>query len=456
MATSSTSNARLRVAVLVDLEWSETAGGHVRFWQRVLKAAAHTRADLDLTVYAQGRAGTLPVADHARVVLLPPVLSSRWIRHLVRQPDYTDLASYHRDLARRLCEHDVVHTTDAFFCHAKTATRVCAERNLPLVSSLHTDTPGYTRRYLGDSLRRWLGHGWFGDLLVDRLALPARMQRHMQGQLRRHLAVCRHVWLDPASLGGNPRELLTDPDARTGIGGLPVSHSTLRRGLDRTHFSPTRADRARLHDQFGIDPTLPVIVAAGRLSPGKRVLLLARAARRLIDAGQALSVVFAGSGEQRSDIAQVLGRHAVFAGQLDEHSLGWLYASSDLLVHASDIELFPNVVAEALACGLPAVVAPGGGGRLFSHQDTACAQDPPAVIVDDDAPQSWATAIGALLADPARGERLRAAGLRFVQQAVPDWHDILTQDLLPHWRMVAQRARSSARLGSSNEAAADT
>src|SRR5262249_8356359 len=78
-----------------------------------------------------------------RYQLLPPVFSTaRLIRQL---PDHTDLALWHPKLAEHLAGYDVIHTTDAFFCYARTATRFGRRHGIPVVTSIHTNTPEYAR-----------------------------------------------------------------------------------------------------------------------------------------------------------------------------------------------------------------------------------------------------------------------------------------------------------------------
>ena len=112
--------------VLVDLSLTPDAGGHVKCWERIAEAAVGCGDRLDLTVHFNGPAGSagprrIELSPNVRYVLMPPVFSSR---RLVRQvPDHTDLAPWHPGLSRALQNYDVIHTTDAFFCYARTATR---------------------------------------------------------------------------------------------------------------------------------------------------------------------------------------------------------------------------------------------------------------------------------------------------------------------------------------------
>jgi glycosyltransferase involved in cell wall biosynthesis len=146
----------LKVGVLVDLALTADAGGHVKCWQRLAEAATGYADQLDLTVHFNGPGPRrIDLSPSVRYVLLPPVFSTaRLIRHV---PDHTDLAPWHPRLARLLASYDVIHTTDAFFCYARTAARFARRRGVPMVSSIHTNTPEYARITTARLLERALG-----------------------------------------------------------------------------------------------------------------------------------------------------------------------------------------------------------------------------------------------------------------------------------------------------------
>lgn len=128
----------LKVGVLVDLALTPDAGGHVKCWERIAEAAVEFPDQLDLTVHFNGldRSSAplrIELSHSVRYVLMPPVFSTK---RLVRQvPDHTDLGLWHPALARMLSNYDVIHTTDAFFCYARTATQFARKSGIPIVSS---------------------------------------------------------------------------------------------------------------------------------------------------------------------------------------------------------------------------------------------------------------------------------------------------------------------------------
>src|ERR1700730_8791689 len=214
----------LRVGVLVDLTLTAEAGGHVKCWQRLAEAAVGYGDRLDLTVHFNGpEPRHIELSPSVRYVLLPPVFSSaRLIRDV---PDHTDLAPWHPRLAQLLSGYDVIHTTDAFFCYGRAAARVARRRGVPMVSSIHTNTPEYARITTARLLENALGRGMAYRVANDRLALPDRVSSLLERRLMRHL---ERVTFAMRSYGGAP-------DTRYAVRHSGVS---LRRGLDRGLFSP--------------------------------------------------------------------------------------------------------------------------------------------------------------------------------------------------------------------------
>src|SRR5580700_8749854 len=176
----------LRVGVLVDLTLTAEAGGHVKCWQRLAEAAVGFGDRLDLTVHFNGpEPRQIELSRSVRYVLLPPVFSSA---RLIRQvPDHTDLAPWHPRLARLLSTYDVIHTTDAFFCYARTAVRFARRHGIPVVSSIHTNTPEYARITTGKLLERTFGQGVAYHAANDVLALPDLASAMLERRLTRHL-----------------------------------------------------------------------------------------------------------------------------------------------------------------------------------------------------------------------------------------------------------------------------
>jgi glycosyltransferase involved in cell wall biosynthesis len=148
------------------------------------------------------------------------------------------------------------------------------------------------------------------------------------------------------------------------------------RGVDAGLFHPAKRSRAD-------DDRDHVLGFVGRLSVEKNVALLAQVQQELEAMGhKSFRFLIVGHGGEEAWLRDRLPR-AEFAGVLRGEALSTAYANMDLLVFPSHTDTFGNVVLEALASGVPAIVTPDGGpktivregvtGRIASDADFAAA-----------------------------------------------------------------------------------
>jgi glycosyltransferase involved in cell wall biosynthesis len=422
IALSRAAERRIKVGVLVDLALTPDAGGHVKCWQRFAEAAVDCE-EIDLTVHFSGpEPRRIGLSPNVRYVLLPPVFSTA--RIIQQVPDHTDLAPWHPRLARMLADYDVIHTTDAFFCYARTATRFGRRHGTPVVSSIHTNTPEYARLTVAKILERTFGNGIAYRAANDVLALPNLASSMLERRLTRHL---EQVTFALASYAGAP-------DARYDKRDSGVS---LRRGLDWALFSPERRDRGWFEERFGLPAGQLIAMYAGKLDSGKNVPLLVSAIEQARWAGAAVHLFCAGAGTERPALEAALGPALTCGGQLDQLELARAYASADLFLFPSVIDESGNAAVEAMACGLPALLAEGSGVA------TRMADCPGLRVMPGDDPQAWAAAIVELAAAPQRLPPMGEAARAYVATRVPSWREVLVEDLLPVWR-TAVTARAAA------------
>jgi glycosyltransferase involved in cell wall biosynthesis len=418
----------LRVGVLVDLPLGVSAGGHVRCWERLAEAACDFGGEVDLTVHFMGAEPVRrDIAENVRYRIEPPVFGTNRLPFLSHVPDHTDLSPWHPRLARYLPEYDVIHTTDAYFAYAKTAMTVGQRHNIPIVNSVHTNTPEYARLFTAQTIERLFGDSIVSSVLLSQLQVARRMERRMLRQLAAYQRQCAFV------LVSRPEQL----DALRRLTGGQVG--LLRRGINRNLFHPARRDRAWLAERYGIPPERLVILAAGRLNRGKNILLLANAVHMLLDQGVDAHLLCAGDGEDRRAVVERLGPRASCPGSVDPAELARLYASADVFALPSQIEESANVLLEALASGLPVLVARDSGmGRAVRENETG-------LVLPGAEPGSWQRALADLAAQPARRRAMAEAARDYAESVVPSWHDVLAQDLLPFWEQAArQRSKTAA------------
>jgi glycosyltransferase involved in cell wall biosynthesis len=150
----------------------------------------------------------------------------------------------------------------------------------------------------------------------------------------------------------------------------------MQRGVETELFSPAKRTRAA-------EDRTPVLGYVGRLSVEKNVALLPRVHAALKAQGIAARWLIVGHGADEPMLRRELGDAVEMAGVLRGEQLATAYANMDLLVFPSHTDTFGNVVLEALASGVPAVVTPDGGpahivrdgetGRIARDEEFAAA-----------------------------------------------------------------------------------
>jgi glycosyltransferase involved in cell wall biosynthesis len=166
----------------------------------------------------------------------------------------------------------------------------------------------------------------------------------------------------------------------------------MQRGVDTNLFTPAR--RRRPADDRSI--TLGYV---GRLSIEKNIALLVQVAEQLRTMQVEVHFLIVGQGGDEALLREQLPQ-AEFAGVLRGEALAEAYADMDIFLFPSHTDTFGNVVLEALASGVPAVVTPDGGPKyIVTHEVTGF------VAKDED----FAASVATLATDPDRLKRMRLA-----------------------------------------------
>jgi glycosyltransferase involved in cell wall biosynthesis len=413
---------------MVTLVRSPGGGGHVKCWERLTEAAAATPNLVDLTVYFLGPTErTTELGSNARFVTLPPRLGTGRFDRRARGPGATDLAPFHAGLARSLPRHHVWHVTDTF-AFGSTARILARRSGRPLAGSVHTDLPRFTRVYSRQVAAALLGKRGVARVLLDAVPLERWVERLARKRVDTLLRSCRHV------LVSNDHD--HDEVARL----IPADRiGRLRRGIDKELFHPRRANRRRLTHRYGVPADVPVILFAGRIDGSKRALTVARAVRRLVDRGVPCHLFMAGHGGDTEEVRGLLGPAVTLPGHLPQRELAWVYASADVFAFPSETETVGNVVAEAMAAGLPVVLPRGANTAQWLARP---GRD--GLLVGDRSTSAWATALETLVRDGAACAAMGRRARGTVERLLPTWSDVLIEDLVPVWRMLMDPAHPGA------------
>jgi glycosyltransferase involved in cell wall biosynthesis len=173
----------------------------------------------------------------------------------------------------------------------------------------------------------------------------------------------------------------------------------VRRGVDLALFDPARRDRSALA-RWGIGDE-PVALYVGRLSKEKNLDALTAAWANVRARHTDAKLLVVGAEGPLAGTFKAPGM--IETGGLYDVELARVFAAVDVFAFPSETETFGNVVVEAAASGVPAVVARAGAAHEHVIEQTT------GLVIDGHKPQELADAICALFDDPVRCMRMSIA-----------------------------------------------
>jgi len=233
-----------------------------------------------------------------------------------------------------LFKPDIIHiATPSLLGHF--AVKYAKKHHIPIITIYHTHFISYIDYYLKN---------------IPFLIGP--IKKYVQQKKRAFYNQCDSIYVPSNSM----RQELT----KYGI--HPSRMQLWERGIDCHLFNPAKKDSFRLSKITG--NTLPTILFTSRLVWEKNLETLFKIYHTIRKRNIACNFVIAGDGQARMACEQVM-TDAIFLGQLDHESLAIIYASADIFVFPSISETYGNVVLEAMASGLPCIIANAGGSKDF-------------------------------------------------------------------------------------------
>ena len=177
------------------------------------------------------------------------------------------------------------------------------------------------------------------------------------------------------------------------------------RGINREKFNPSYRNRDLWH-AYGLNGSFKFIYT-GRISKEKNIEVLLKAFTRLIETGCDADLVLVGDGPLRDELQMRFNDpQIVFTGYLFGEELAQAYASADLFVFPSLTDTFGNVVLEAHASGLPAIVSNEGGPQEIVESHGS------GLVVGARTPDALFEAMLQVVSDRALYERLQAGAVQ--------------------------------------------
>jgi glycosyltransferase involved in cell wall biosynthesis len=220
--------------------------------------------------------------------------------------------------------------------------------------------------------------------------------------------------------------------------GRPVQR--ISKGVDAALFTPDGATHRRELDVTD----RPVILSVGRLVPLKNLYGLIDAARIVRESHPSVRLVLVGEGPEhlrlkRHASAVGMADAVTFAGYVPQAETPSYYRTADVFALSSDFDNSPNVVLEAMACGLPVVATNVGGVASFVDPDRGGA-----LVPRGDSPALGAR-LTEILADPVRQRQIGAFNRdRAVREF--SWRASARQLLAVYERIIAHGRATAAAM----------
>jgi len=257
---------------------------------------------------------------------------------------YDPLFQRHRKTAlKKLIEFkpDIIHITglnDVSILGAFLAWQM----KVPLLASWHTNLHEYAARRFAELL-------WF---------FPKRIIDPVSSFIEKKVLQGSILYYKMARMILAPNQELLD----ILIQGTGREGRLMLRGVDTNFYSP---DKRTVNDgifRFGY---------VGRLRPEKNLRLLAKVEKSLLEKGKEnFKFVIVGEGSEREWLAENM-KTAELTGFLEGEALAQAFANLDVFLFPSETDTFGNVVQEANASGVPAIVTSKGGPKfLIRHGKT--------------------------------------------------------------------------------------
>jgi len=244
------------------------------------------------------------------------------------RPEYRLSTGLSKEAKNRLEEFDpdIVHIATPDLLGYR-ALKWAKKRRKVIVASYHTHFPSYLKYY---------GFQWLE---------PAGWK-----YLRWFYSHCSQIYVPTPSMAAELKE-------NNISNGLIV----WARGVDTNLFNPERRSE-EWRSKLGILPGDIVVTFVSRLVWEKNLKMYADVLRTLQKDHVNVKALVVGSGPAGDEFKSLLP-YAIMTGFLEGEELARSYASSDIFFFPSDTETFGSVTLEAMASGLPCVVADAAGSK---------------------------------------------------------------------------------------------
>lgn len=303
-----------------------------------------------------------PALDHEGEFIAVPSLP------LPGRPEYRVTVGFPEEAQKRLASFGptLIHIATPDLLGFR-AMRYAQANDIQIVASYHTHFTSYLKYYNMEMLEMlgWKYLVWFYEQ-------------------------CEHIYVPAPSMADELYEH-----------GIQDGLRIWSRGVDSELFAPGKRDMA-WRRAIGIKDNEVLVTFVSRLVWEKDLQTVVDTFRKLHDSSNTIKTMIVGDGPARKELGYMM-RDSKFTGFLTGEKLAKAYAGSDIFFFPSDTETFGSVTLEALASGVPAVVADATGSKSLVESEVNGLLVPPKNTVE------FARSILALAKDGKKRKRMAEA-----------------------------------------------
>ena len=404
-----------RVAILIDLELSNKSGGHVKFWEKICESLLKDKLEIKMDIFFLGKVKKKrKLNNFINFKINKPILSSKILKVVGIDADYTDLFPLNPILFFELKKYDLIHTTDQLFSMSKTAKLASFIWKIPLTTSYHTDTPSYTKHYI---LKMFSSYPSFlSSIFIKKIKLHQKISENQKIRIQKYFNFCEKVMIDFKNLSKDFSKIKKSKKL-----------VNLERGINKEVFKKIKINKRNFYEKFKIPLENKILFFCGRIHELKGANFLAKIHKNLREKGVRVTTILTGEDIHGDECKKIGGQNLIITNYLNQNEVASFMNVCDLFVFPSLYETGPQVVMEAKSCGALCLVSPNGGGKHIRHNFDG-------IIIRKYLINEWVKEIYSLLKEKKKISEIKNNLQKY--DTSPSWRDVFFTVFYKNWKKV--------------------
>ena len=404
-----------KIAILIDLELSNKSGGHVKFWEKICESLLEDDLEIKIDIFFLGKVKKKRKFNNfINFKIKKPILSSKILRIVGIDADYTDLFPFNIFLFFELKKYDLIHTTDQLFSMSKTAKLASFIWKIPLTTSYHTDTSSYTKYYIL-KIFSYLP-SLLSSFFIKKIKLHQKISENQKIKIQKYFNFCNKVMINFKSLSLDFSKIKKSKKI-----------VNLERGINKEVFKKIKIIKINFYKKFNIPLENKILFFCGRIHELKGANFLSKIHNNLIERGLPVTTILTGEDIHGDECKKIGGQDLIITNYLNQNEVANLMNICDLFVFPSLYETGPQVVMEAKSCGALCVVSPKGGGRKISHNFDG-------IIIHKYLVNEWVKVIYSLFKEKKKISNIKNNLQKY--NTNPSWREIFFNVFYKNWEEV--------------------